>query len=281
MTAFLTKAGALEDLSLLENAKPAKTDGIFYYCDDVYEYRWYGSMQRFLRGSKSTPEVHVSPSYDCVPAVRMYKQHGQIPATSMLKLCVLDTELTRRYIEATALHSIIHNPSSHLEVFTTDDGRGRGLRAMGDLPPHCFLTEFTGLRVFERFLPKDYHSAYLISLDRFSIDTPEPLRGLAHMANSPVGLWSQNGSIQTYNCIFDHCPVTNRVYLVTVKPVLRGEELLCDYGKRYYRLLASIYREMGETKRLERWVQEYNGRVLPHPHRRLQRAYLCRQAFRK
>ena len=116
---------------------------------------------------------------------------------------------------------------------------GVGLFAKTEIPKGAFIGEYTG--AIKRLSEEDPDSQYKMQPKNreFTVDARDPTQSsFVRYTNHPLCFADQNAMFKT---------IRGRVYLVAIKDIGRGDEILAFYSKSYHRnIVDEIEKHIGE-----------------------------------
>ncbi|HVG40203.1 MAG TPA: SET domain-containing protein [Chitinophagaceae bacterium] len=108
---------------------------------------------------------------------------------------------------------------------------GKGLYTTVFIPKHTLIVEYKGRITTWKEVEYDSTNGYIYTVNtKHVIDAKRTLKALARYANDALGLTRVKG-------VKNNCHFLNdglRVYIESARDIEAGEEILVDYGKKYW-----------------------------------------------
>lgn len=117
-------------------------------------------------------------------------------------------------------------------------GAGKGLFTKIDIPKNQLIVEYVGrIELWKDVKDQDGYNAYLFRLNRKqAINALTYKKSFARYVNDARGFTKIKGL--TNNC--EYVVKKNKCYIVSIRKINKGEELLVPYGKAYWDLMHKI-----------------------------------------
>ena len=136
-------------------------------------------------------------------------------------------------------------------------GAGKGLFAKADIPKGKIITQYKGsVHLWKDIKHLDGHNAYLFKIsNKVVLNAEKYLSSFARYANDARGFSKITGLRNNA----EYLVKKNECFIISIRKIHKGEEILVPYGKAYWDLMKKIHAEKNKKRRNNFYFQLYTS----------------------